>query len=756
MPETAQQSDKKVGRRSRYREQRTLVRALHCRRGQNRVSFKEDVRRLRRHFVQFNEDVSGVCQWLIKLRPGAQPESDDARAFWEFFLEPERFLAPEARDRADRCRREVFDAVVLGDPAGETLEGLAREVEIFRRAAAQRGCSPAHERLFSRLREYAPAHRQVLLKAAADWVEARYVRGYENWVRHREEWEKEKTEWEKAHPELTPEIRDTYSQIFSELQIKEKRPRVCPWEHLKKNLDNCLYAGEGQKQRHSPLCHRYQEFLRTSEQKIRDTVKKHFAKNVEVFLTNGMNQLHPGARKWFPKAWRHYRKVTGLSEETLRKKYQGKLPHCLSLKDEKGRERECLFNPHTEKCKEYKRRVAQLPAEQQKLEQTYREWRGLYLAGPRKPSFGYPSARSNSIPKIFGRDYFSVDFQKSEVGLRLDDMGRGEFLYFGFKPWPADYSPQPEDCEITSVQVHFVGTRPRVGFRFTVSHKPSRFACTQDELDELRSRRFPRAAQDQQFLDAARKKLLDSFHDSGGGRIRMLTVDLGTSGAGAAFFEGREFREAIPLKVVKIDQLYDAATAPAERNRKRGLTAEHLGRHLERMREGAAKIAEERKESGPGRLRGHDLRRLVLHSGWMIRDWARTNAAQIIRLAEEKRADLIVFESLRGFRAPGYDKLEAEKKRRFAFFAFGKIRRKVVEKAVERGMRVVTVPYFKSSQVCCKCGAVQENLNRLRKNKDKRRFECEKQGCGFQADSDQNAARVLGRVFWGEIHLPRA
>lgn len=86
-------------------------------------------------------------------------------------------------------------------------------------------------------------------------------------------------------------------------------------------------------------------------------------------------------------------------------------------------------------------------------------------------------------------------------------------------------------------------------------------------------------------------------------------------------------------------------------------------------------------------------------------------------------------------------------------FAFGRVRREVVEKAVERGMRVVTAPYFTSSQVCSACGRVQENTGLLKKNKAKRQFICEH--CKAKVNSDAKAARVLARVFWGEITLPK-
>jgi len=77
----------------------------------------------------------------------------------------------------------------------------------------------------------------------------------------------------------------------------------------------------------------------------------------------------------------------------------------------------------------------------------------------------------------------------------------------------------------------------------------------------------------------------------------------------------------------------------------------------------------------------------------------------------------------------------------------------VREKAVERGMLVVTVPYLKSSQFCAKCVKEQQDKKTWGKNKRFHRFSCEK--CGHKANSDENAAGVLGRVFWGEIELPK-
>ena len=81
-------------------------------------------------------------------------------------------------------------------------------------------------------------------------------------------------------------------------------------------------------------------------------------------------------------------------------------------------------------------------------------------------------------------------------------------------------------------------------------------------------------------------------------------------------------------------------------------------------------------------------------------------------------------------------------------FAFGQIRRKSAEKAVERGMRVVTVPYLCSSQTCSTCGKKQTNTGLWTKNKNEfHKFRCEH--CKETVHSDANAARVLAAGFLG-------
>jgi IS605 OrfB family transposase len=169
----------------------------------------------------------------------------------------------------------------------------------------------------------------------------------------------------------------------------------------------------------------------------------------------------------------------------------------------------------------------------------------------------------------------------------------------------------------------------------------------------------------------------------------------------------------------------------------------------------------------------------------MLRDWVRHNASQIVQVAEKHECDLIVFEHLRDQRVPGYDELKQksrEEKRWLAMFSYGKIRRKVTEKAIERGMRVVVVPEFKSSRICSACGHLSEG-RKWRKLKTQGKFKCQcgapeshksagattcrspavnsPEGtgtgsckCRFELDSDANASRVLARLLRGEISLP--
>lgn len=751
--------------RPRYREERTLVRKLLPRPGQSKQEFRENVKKLRKAFLQFNADVSGVCQWAIQFRPRYGKPAEPTETFWKFFLEPETFLPPNDSRSPEFRRLQAFEAATgingtaaLDDPA------FTNELRDSILAVASRPKTKEAQRLFSRLKGYQPAHRMILAKVAAEWIESRYRRAHQNWERNYEEWKKEKQEWEQNHPELTPEIREAFNQIFQQLDVKEKRVRICPAARLLQNKDNCQYAG---KNKHSVLCNQFNEFKKNH---LQGKAIKFFYKDAEKYLRCGLQSLKPNVQGPFRKDWNKYLRYMNLKEATLRGKNGGRLPHCKNLGQE------CEFNPHTALCKQYQQQLSSRPDLVQH-DELYRKWRREYWREPRKPVFCYPSVKRHSIAKIFGENYFQADFKNSVVGLRLDSMPAGQYLEFAFAPWPRNYRPQPGETEISSVHLHFVGTRPRIGFRFRVPHKRSRFGCTQEELDELRSRTFPRKAQDQKFLEAARKRLLETFPGNAEQELRLLAVDLGTDSARAAFFIGKTFQQAFPLKIVKIEKLYeqwpnqkqagDRRDASSKQPRP-GLSRDHVGRHLQKMRAQASEIAQKRQEltgtpapetttdqaAKKATLQPFDLRGLTVHTARMIRDWARLNARQIIQLAEENQVDLIVLESLRGFRPPGYENLDQEKKRRVAFFAHGRIRRKVTEKAVERGMRVVTVPYLASSKVCAECRKKQKDNKQWEKNKKRGLFKCE--GCGSQAQVDENAARVLGRVFWGEIELPTA
>lgn len=135
----------------------------------------------------------------------------------------------------------------------------------------------------------------------------------------------------------------------------------------------------------------------------------------------------------------------------------------------------------------------------QRLEGLYREWRRDYLSGPAKPSFKYPSKRKLPMPKIFGEGFFRADFDNSVLELRMEGAGQVDFERFGFSAWPKDYEPQPQQTEITSVHINFLGTRARAGFHFRVRHKQSRFGLNQDEIDELRSRKYPSRGRTRSF-----------------------------------------------------------------------------------------------------------------------------------------------------------------------------------------------------------------------------------------------------------------
>jgi len=404
---------------SRYREARTLVRRLCRLPGEDQAQFNHKIARLHEHFERFNVDVSELCQWLMGLRR-QQADTNQPGSFGtlgDFILEPDLVGVEADESERDRWRLAVFDDVA-GFRAARVLANrpVPDSLHEAMKQAAKQPKTPTAERLFERMRALEAAHRLVLLKAAAEWIVARYRRGIENWTRQHAEWEKEKKEWESQHPALSEEIRDRFTDVFKALKdperdgsqgIRRKNPRICPYDRLRQNKNNCIYAGE---KGHGPLCWKYLEFLRAQEGRTRG-LKKYFPENAEKYIEQRRNKRSkqaalerlyksvPQCKGSFERVWEEYLKALGLSEETVLQ--YGRLPHCLKIGNETWERSQCQWNPHTELCRQYKDALDKLDDETLKLEPEYREWRRLYLAGPRKPSFRYPS-RSHLINAATG------------------------------------------------------------------------------------------------------------------------------------------------------------------------------------------------------------------------------------------------------------------------------------------------------------------------------------------------------------------
>lgn len=817
--------------------------------GQARDEFKAYVRRLRHHFEQFNVDTGALCQWFFSLRKwwAASGRNGEAASFGplgDFLLEPMLEGVEADEKQRDQWRLAVFDDVA-GFRSIETLakrsvpEWLRREMDQARAYWAGEGANLAMQRMFERLGGLQAAHRLVLLKSAAEWIVARYKRGVENWERQHAAWEKERGEWEAAHRKLTPELREQFNRVFRQLradrpdepEVRRKNPRICLYERLSKNIDNCSYGQKG----HSLKCWKYVEFLKQQAEADKNFNRQLFWETATAFVrlchkhnvkkaSNALQSTHildalyaeylkkkqnqkkkkkdkqksnkspaqqqnqdidQAKEKWtenFECNWNAYLKAMELTNSTVLEK--GQLPHCQKI-GQTHEKSACVFNEHTDLCDRYFRLLgaefSPRPTDLAELDRLYREWRKRFLAGPRKPSFRYPSSRDLPMPKIFGKDFHEVDFEKSVLRLRLDGMAEGQWVEFGFVPWPRNYSPGRKEVAglVSSVHTTFVGNRARAGFRFAVAHQRSRCNVMQEQLDELRSRKYPRQRDDQKFVEEARQLLTGSFDGRAEQELRVLAVDMGMNGAYASVYEGKRPEPIAEkaLSIIKIKELHeDLPELPKDDEKAEGydvlgLRKEHVGRHLKVIAEKAPEVMKYRREAGARdpKLTKRDFRELAIHIRWMVRDWARLNVRQIMNVAEEHDCDVIVFESLRGRGMPGYESLDDESQRKKAeqlLYAYGQVRRKVTEKAVERGMRVVTVPYYKSSSFCHACGHEQRNRGRLRKNKGKRLFICEcgdrkaeekanaKCKCSVEVNSDANAARVLARVFWGDVILP--
>lgn len=875
-------------KKTRYRTARTLIRSIRPLPGESKSAFKAKVKQLRKHFEQFNLDVSQLCQWLMGMRPGSRHGNSDtdSATLWQFMLSPTVPGNTDAtEDEADQWRREVFDVLI-----GESIESSAPALVVnpALKAAVKRLVSrrwpQSTGKCFARLRTLEPSHRLVILKAAAEWVYSRYQKSAESIERRKKNWEDERDAWERRHPELTKVACGAFTDIFKvldpgrkktrkdgspEIGVRSKRPRICAFDKLMARKDDCEWAGQryGSHNHHSN-CVMYARWVKkdVSNKKFADYLSAYLKAKTESGDTRRALQQKWNERRerlqkknkktgklefdekapdqWFNQTLHDYLNAfatkdgeSPLTEATLIARYRqhGKLPHCT---DRNG---PCQFNEHTELCKQYRSKLMELDDATRKLEPKYREWRRDYLAGPKIPTFKYPSASSLPTPKIFGKGYFEVDMQHSRLKLRPEGLERGQWLEFAFNPWPKKYKPSANDVVVTSIHVNFVGQRARPGFRFEVAHKASIFGISQDRIDELRSTEFSRQSQDQEFLDAARAELLASLQPGfTQDQIRVLAVDVGEKGDHAAVYQGRDHIADIELPMLKLERLKEddnkraetqseKTTAPAaskppvidevearrearrranpayrqsrevqkplrervsqkqraevekEREKRRGLTREHYSQHLVERSGAAAALTDERaahlqkqrqlaKDVTPQVTVGrNDLRSRTIHMRWMIRDWARDHAYQIMQAAENHKVDLIVMESQRGFTAPGRDTKQDDKNRKLDFFAWGMVRRRVREKAVERGMRFVTVPYLQSSKYCSKCGAdncIDEESRRVwKKNKEgsfkgqpnevPSKFVCNDKKCGnLLTPEGFNAARVLARVFLGEMILP--
>ena len=163
--------------RTKYREERTLARGLRRLPGEDRISFRQNVARLRGHFEQFNVDVSELCQWLMGLRPEGKKCGDETRPFWESVIGLEKTMPDVDEGQSDRLRLSVFEAAV-GWEQESTLIGKSFPTSFMDsvRAVAAHPRTPTAARMLSRLEKMSRPHRMILLKVAAEWI-AKYLTG---------------------------------------------------------------------------------------------------------------------------------------------------------------------------------------------------------------------------------------------------------------------------------------------------------------------------------------------------------------------------------------------------------------------------------------------------------------------------------------------------------------------------------------------------------------------------------------------------
>lgn len=794
---------------SRYEPARTLVRRLLPLPGETRKTFLQRVEILKTTFREFNTDVANLCRWLMAISPKDGSTAVYTEAAWRALVWPKIVWPGMSKGSLEAWHRLTLDAL-LGLPAeaDEALPpGCMTVLHELQTGVAQEQATASGPDLFARLRSASHGYRGAVMKVACDWIASRYLRTRERMEKNHQAWCAEKAAWERSHPALTPEVREQFNAIFSELNVREKRPRICHWSRLETLQHNCLYAGQevATKKRHADICARtFRFFSEIEDTEIRKTFQRHLfgqepndknpagksgylelraieerqlrqrptsKQRVPPQIAAKRNEeLHRDAhratleklfqrereRNQFTKLLPGYLRAVELSEKVLFLDRNGESPHCRHAGEE------CVFNRHPELCVRYRELVAALPPNIQALEEEYRIWRSRYLAPPRGPQFVLPSASDAPVPRIFATGFFEVELKRGRARLRVEQPDRpDQWLEFAMPPWPKGYSPDADSVEITSAHLHFIGTRPRLGLRFDTKFAAGRITLSQDDIDYLRSHVYPRPFQDSDFLRAVRQLLENSGSMSLHPPLRVLAVDLGSGITAVAHFEGNRCLRSSRLRVIKdLGQLTDERPPRTPKGEKpprmdKGLRVGHLDRHLQVFVPKVKVLAKQRQsQHRSGKLQRSDLRLESAHMRWMIRDWVRLNVRQILAEAITSQADLIVFESLRGERVPGRHELDAAQKSRLAFFPFGQIRRKVTEKAVEHGMRAVTVPYFQSSRFCSVCHLKQEDHNKWRSNKKDGRFECERKVCGYKGDSDENAARVLGHVFWGTLQLP--
>jgi len=115
-----------------------------------------------------------------------------------------------------------------------------------------------------------------------------------------------------------------------------------------------------------------------------------------------------------------------------------------------------------------------------------------------------------------------------------------------------------------------------------------------------------------------------------------------------------------------------------------------------------------------------------------------------------KKGDYVVMEKLNGIR----DKAKINKNYRYTFhsWAFRKLKEMITYKCIDRGIPVVEVDAFYTSQRCPRCGTIDK---RNRSSKYRNLFRCV--SCGYQHNADYVASvnlSELARGGWAPVNVP--